>query len=44
MKHMSSGKNMMFMGGTDAYDVVGVSSEVGDLIHSLGDEETDKVL
>lgn len=43
MKHMSTGKNMMFMGGTDAYDVA-ATSEVGDLIHSLGDEETDKVL
>ena len=42
MKHLSSTKNLMFAGGTDAYDVA-VTSEMGEYIASLGPEDMDMV-
>lgn len=41
MKHISARNNMMFSGGTDMYDVR-ATSEVGDLIASLGDKDADE--
>ena len=43
MKHLSSNKNILFLGGADAYDVA-ATSEVGEYIASLGPEDMDTVM